>query len=60
MEGKKQIGAYNLVHVYEGLEAFSLRLMINVLGMTPTETGLLLEDVRNELLNTKTHSLYDL
>ncbi len=56
-EGKrlKEIGMVNLAQLLNGLEAFSLRCFCQVLGWERDEVLDLLEKVRVEIMNRKTH-----
>jgi hypothetical protein len=56
---EKKIGAYNLTQLYEGLQGFTLRPFIKILGWTSEEVEALLVDVRKDLLNSNIHALFD-
>ena len=55
----KEVGMFNLAQANEGLEAFSLRLMIDVLGWTTEEVHVLLANVRKELKDPAVHVQFD-
>ncbi|MCJ1270533.1 hypothetical protein MMC22_010430 [Lobaria immixta] len=56
----KDVGAFNLVQLKEGLEGFSLRLFTNILGWAPEELQVLLGEVREDLADRKIHALNDM
>lgn len=56
----KDVGAFNLVQLKEGLEGFSLRLFTNILGWAPEELQVLLGEVRKDLADRKIHALNDM
>lgn len=53
------MGTINWTQIYEGLQAVSLRLFLNVLGWTQPELKALLTEVRADMKNTNIHALYD-
>ncbi|KAK5653715.1 hypothetical protein OQA88_8746 [Cercophora sp. LCS_1] len=55
----KEIGILNLAQVLDGLEAFSLRLLIDVAGMSAEEVGVLLAKVRAEVKDPNIHMQFD-
>ncbi|KAL8805224.1 MAG: hypothetical protein Q9182_002099 [Xanthomendoza sp. 2 TL-2023] len=55
----KTIGAWNLVQIEDGLEAFTLRLFTQVLGWKTEEVQVLLANVRKDLRNPKIHVQFD-
>jgi len=54
----KEIGAWNLVCLDEGLEAIAMRLFTSIHGWKPEEVTVLLARVRNELKDRKVHAQY--
>ncbi|KAL9037882.1 MAG: hypothetical protein Q9180_003470, partial [Flavoplaca navasiana] len=56
----KTIGAWNLVQIEDGLEAFTLRLFTQILGWKSEEVQVLLANVRKDLRNPKIHAQFDL
>jgi len=54
----KEIGAWNLVCLDEGLEAIALRLFTSILGWETEEVVVLLAHVRNELKDRRIHAQY--
>ncbi|KAI4235988.1 MAG: hypothetical protein LQ349_002822 [Xanthoria aureola] len=56
----KTVGAWNLVQIEDGLEAFTLRLFTQVLGWKSEEVHVLLANVRKDLRNPKIHAQFDL
>ncbi|KAI4119546.1 MAG: hypothetical protein LQ345_000543 [Seirophora villosa] len=56
----KTVGAWNLVQIEEGLEAFTLRLFTQTLGWRTEEVQVLLADVRKNLRDPKVHAQFDL
>ncbi|KAL8842190.1 MAG: hypothetical protein Q9176_002883 [Flavoplaca citrina] len=56
----KTIGAWNLVQIEDGLEAFTLRLFTQILGWKSEEVQVLLANVRKDLRNPKVHAQFDL
>lgn len=56
----KEVGAFNLVQLREGLEGFSLALFTRVLGWSPDEVQVLLSKVRKDLDNRNIHAQNDL
>lgn len=56
----KDVGRYNIVNILGGLEAFSLRLFIGVLGWQKEEVLVLTSQVRKELKNLNVHAQLDL
>lgn len=57
---QKTIGAWNLVQVEDGLEAFTLRLFTQFLGWKTEEVQVLLANVRKDLRDPKIHAQFDL
>ncbi|CAL8574501.1 hypothetical protein XPA_000459 [Xanthoria parietina] len=55
----KTVGAWNLVQIEDGLEAFTLRLFTQVLGWKSDEVQVLLANVRKDLRNPKIHAQFD-
>ncbi|KAI4179202.1 MAG: hypothetical protein LQ346_007246, partial [Caloplaca aetnensis] len=55
----KTIGAWNLVQIEHGLEAFTLRLFTQTLGWRAEEVQVLLANVRKDLRNPKVHAQFD-
>lgn len=45
----KEIGAWNLINMIDGLEGFTIRLFTQVLGWSMEEIEVFLEDVRKDL-----------
>ncbi|KAL9009922.1 MAG: hypothetical protein Q9173_005091 [Seirophora scorigena] len=56
----KTVGAWNLVQIEEGLEAFTLRLFTQTLGWRTEEVQVLLAEVRKNLRDPKVHAQFDL
>ncbi|RDW85977.1 S-adenosyl-L-methionine-dependent methyltransferase-10 [Coleophoma crateriformis] len=52
----KMLGAYNYLMLMQGIEAFSLRLFINVLKWSYEEVQVLLTKVRNDLKDRRIHA----
>ncbi|RDW74836.1 S-adenosyl-L-methionine-dependent methyltransferase-1 [Coleophoma cylindrospora] len=52
----KMLGAYNYLMLMQGIEAFSLRLFINVLKWSYEEVQVLLVKVRNDLKDRRIHA----
>lgn len=57
---QKDVGAFNLVQLKEGLEGFSLVLFTRVLGWSPEEVQVLLSKVRKDLENRNIHAQNDM
>jgi len=57
-EYQKNLGAYNLTQLYEGLQDFSLRTFTKVLGRTQDEVEALLVDVCKDLQNRNIHAMF--
>ncbi|KAL8865870.1 MAG: hypothetical protein Q9174_006647 [Haloplaca sp. 1 TL-2023] len=55
----KTVGAWNLIQIEEGLEAFTLRLFTQVLGWRTEEVQVLLANVRKDLRDPKIHAQFD-
>ncbi|KIX95772.1 uncharacterized protein Z520_08480 [Fonsecaea multimorphosa CBS 102226] len=55
----KRMGLVNWTQIFEGLQAVSLRLFLNVLGWTQQELESLLVEVRQDMKNREIHALYD-
>ncbi|KAK3377611.1 methyltransferase domain-containing protein [Podospora didyma] len=55
----KEIGLYNLVQCEEGVEAFSLHLLMGVLKWKREEVEVLLADVRKDFRDPSLHMQYD-
>ncbi|KAI4272083.1 MAG: hypothetical protein L6R35_006495, partial [Caloplaca aegaea] len=55
----KTIGAWNLVQIEEGLEAFTLRLFTQLLRWSTEEVQALLANVRKNLRDPKIHAQFD-
>ena len=56
----KEVGAFNLVQLKEGLEGFSLALYTRVLGWSPDEVQILLNKVRKDLSDRAIHAQNDI
>ena len=56
----KKIGAFAYTAVYEGLEAFTVKLFQVGLGWEIEQIQVLLALVRKDLKNPKIHALFDL
>lgn len=56
----KEVGAFNLVQLREGLEGFSLALFTRILGWSKDELGVLLSKVREDLNNRNIHAQNDM
>lgn len=56
----KEVGAWNLMQVLNGLEGLSMRLYTGVLGWSEAEVWALLERVRRDLADPRVHALFDL
>jgi len=56
----KELGMINLVQFLDGLEAFSLRFLVEVKRWTKEDVFETLEKVRVDLLNRKIHMQFDL
>jgi hypothetical protein len=56
----KELGMINLVQFMNGLEAFSLRIMTDTMGLDRDDVHEILEKVRVDLLNKKIHAQMDL
>jgi hypothetical protein len=56
----KELGAFNLAQVLQGLEGFSLRLFCDVLGWQQEEVLVLTSKVRKELKSGNVHAIFDL
>jgi len=54
----KILGAWQMVNVLEGLEAFSMALFTRVLGWSKEEIDVLLVDVRNDIQNRSMHAYW--
>lgn len=57
---KKTLGAWNLVQLEDGLEAFNMRLYTQALGWKPEEVHVLIAKIRSELSNPRIHMIYNL
>jgi hypothetical protein len=55
----KEIGAYQLVQMLDGVESYTMALLVRVLGWSPEEVQVLLSHARNELRSRQNH-LYTL
>jgi len=56
---QKEIGLFNLCQILDGLEAFSYRLLIQILKWEPEEVEVLCAKVRTELKSKQVHALLD-
>lgn len=56
----KEVGAFNLVQLREGLEGFSLALFTRILGWSNEEVQVLLSKVRKDMDNKNIHAQDDL
>src|SRR5689334_16634007 len=56
----KELGWLNLIQILGGLEAFSLRLLTQVLRWEPQEVEQLVSRVREEHMSKKMHVQFDL
>ncbi|KAL6722045.1 hypothetical protein ACLMJK_001150 [Lecanora helva] len=56
----KTVGAWNLVQIEDGLEAFSLRLFTQMLGWKAEEVQVMLAKVRKDLRDPKIHAQFEL
>ena len=55
----KDIGAWNLVQLEDGLEGFTLRLFTQFLGWKTEEVHVMLAKVRKDMRDPKIHAQYD-
>ncbi|KAK1457127.1 methyltransferase domain-containing protein [Colletotrichum melonis] len=55
----KECGIINMLQILDGLEAFTLRLFINILGWKKNEVLVLLAEVRNELKSGAFHAYFE-
>ncbi|MCJ1462584.1 hypothetical protein MMC07_001186 [Pseudocyphellaria aurata] len=55
----KTIGAWNLVQLEDGLEAFNMRMFTQVLGWKPEEVHVLVAKLRQEFSNPRIHMIYN-
>ncbi|KAK1464518.1 methyltransferase domain-containing protein [Colletotrichum cuscutae] len=55
----KECGIINMLQILDGLEAFTLRLFINILGWKKSEVLVLLAEVRNELKSGAFHAYFE-
>ncbi|CAF9932285.1 MAG: hypothetical protein ALECFALPRED_005257 [Alectoria fallacina] len=60
LEDWKEVGAFNLVQLREGLEGFSLALFTRILGWSPEEVQVLLSKVRKDMENRNMHAQNDI
>ena len=56
----KEVGAFNLVQLREGLEGFSLALFTRILGWSTDKLEVLLSKVRKDLDNRNVHAQNDM
>lgn len=56
----KEVGAFNLVELREGLEGFSLALFTRILGWSKDKSGVLLRKVREDLDDRNLHAQNDM
>ena len=56
----KEVGAFNLVQLKEGLEGFSMALFTRVLGWSPDEVRILLSKVSKDLSDKNIHAQNDM
>ncbi|KAH0566179.1 hypothetical protein GP486_000432 [Trichoglossum hirsutum] len=56
----KQVGAWNLMQIDEGLEAFSLRLFTRIFGWSISDIHVMLAHARNDLRDKSIHAQFDL
>ena len=56
----KEVGAFNLVQLRQGLEGFSMALFTRVLNWSPDEVQVLLSKVRKDLDNRNIHAQNDM
>ncbi|AEO60693.1 hypothetical protein MYCTH_2310196 [Thermothelomyces thermophilus ATCC 42464] len=56
----KEVGAWNLAQVLNGLDGLSMRLYTTVLGWKEDEIWALLEQVRKDLADPSVHALFEL
>lgn len=54
----KEIGAWNLICLIEGLEGILLRIAVDVMGWTPEEVTVLAAKVRTALKDKSVHAYY--
>ncbi|KAH7030077.1 putative TAM domain methyltransferase [Macrophomina phaseolina] len=54
----KEIGKYNLIHVLDAIEAYSIALFTRVLGYKPEEVQVLLAKMREQYKNPELHIYY--
>jgi hypothetical protein len=57
---QKELGLFNLLQGMQGMEGFSLRLLMNVMGWQYEEVQVLIAKVKKELLRKDLHSQFDL
>ena len=56
----KEVGAFNLVQLKEGLEGFSMALFTRILGWSPDEVRILLSKVSKDLSDKNIHAQNDM
>lgn len=54
----KELGAWMLMNVLEGLQGFSLALMTRLLGMSKEEVEVFLVDVRKDIKDRTVHAYW--
>lgn len=57
---QKIVGAWNLIHINDGIEGFTLRLFTQFQGWKAEEVLALLAKVRNDLRDPGIHALFNL
>jgi hypothetical protein len=57
---QKTIGAWNLLNVLDGIEAFTIALFTRMLGWSAENVQVLLADVRKDLRDPTIHAQLDL
>lgn len=58
-ERLKRVGAFNLVQLREGLEAFSLALFTKALGWSVEDVQVFLTEVRRDILKKSVHMMHE-
>ena len=53
---QKEVGAWNLLQMMEGLEAFTYALFTRQLGYSRAEVDVICTKIRNEMTNAKIHA----
>ena len=55
---QKEVGAWNYLQIFEGLEAFTYALFTRILGYSRQEVDVVCAKIRKDMKNPKMHAFF--